>query len=1461
MDSDWSKICEIVTAALRIKSPAERSDFLDRQCGGDSRFKSRIEALLKEKDGLSHEDEVSGAEPSSNSIDAPTIQLRRDDTIRYPLDESPQITRSCEDNRYELRGEIARGGMGAVLLARDRKLGRDLAIKVLLEAHGGNEDSVRRFLEEAQIGGQLQHPGIAPVYDLGSFDGDLPFFSMKLVKGETLSALLNNPHKKSPDRSTLLNIFQQVCQTMAYTHSRGVIHRDLKPSNVMVGAFGEVQIVDWGLAKVLRKDQALRHSKDREEPNAAPKSVIRTKRSSDTETDDDTRFGSVMGTLAYMSPEQALGDVDRLDERTDVFGLGAILCELLTGAPAYVSSDSHDLYLQAVQGQVGGAYKRLDRCGEDSVLIELAKDCLSVSLEDRPRDAGKVAERFSAHLASIDARLRETQLEAAAASAREAEAKNTAREERRRRRVTLAFAAAAIVAFAIGGLVWNNSHRKRLRLRHGLEKLIVDAESNLSTIDPNSELSNDSTKRFAKARDLTIKAESLANAGQFPELVDRIGSLNSALRAVDASSQKRAKEQEFIDQVSTLQDATIQVSTELNVLHQASADQRYPHVFRGIGVDVLSEDPNSPVNELATKSQTLRNAALIALEEWWNLEPVDARRRRISFLIEKLDNENEWRKSFRLAREQNDSAAMKSLAASVETHSQPAIVLISLSRQLGSHEAIDLLKRSVMAHPDDFWLNHEAYHRTRIAAKPDYFESIEFARAAVAIRPIAGAYMNLGGALVRLGRKNQALMAYEEAAAIETEYFAAHRMVATLRESLQEYEAAIESVEEMLRIRPDLPDSHLLHGELLSQLGRDDDACSAFATAFELNRQSPVVCRRLAYSLWRLGLKEESYAALIQAYELGADAGAARDSEDGQLIAEITEICKRANTDAMHLFENEGLRLLLQGKFIDSQNLQEELLKRKIKVFGPDHLVVANAYMNLGLTLSGREDYIQAEKFFTKAVEIRTQKSGPSHRDVATALVEASKARFAQRSKDAKVGQEPIQMATKALAIRTRELGDLHPLTQQTSKLVAAMNSGNVAIDRAHLGQGLSLDKEFAIAAKLLLDETFSLHEDFMLPILDASHNTMSSRRGERAAKALLLNPHASRNAVTMAEALAIRSLELATNLDRKTAARLTIGMAQYRTREFKEAQENLEYALHTGYYDARSIASSYLALVAHDLGDNEGALDRLLKAEKQAGLTAHASFEAQPQSNEGTTRVYVYLALQEARTRIRGNLDGISEYERFRKGLDEFAITIDEALNSEKPLAHTDTITLGGLNLAALYSWFNREDDRIELCKSISSQFLPADNPSNDRFIKERIAKMILCSPCEDSVLTNLAIRHAKEAEVASRGNSYHDWFLITRGIAEYRDENWGKAITSLSEIFRRGDPDDEKKSLALSFRAMAYHQRGEHKKAESDFDIVIKIMGALRPRKSLSEYLADQNMLIANLAFEEARTELERK
>jgi serine/threonine protein kinase/DNA-directed RNA polymerase subunit RPC12/RpoP len=253
--------------------------------------------------------------------------------------------RHAEGQRYLLEGEIARGGMGAVVRAVDCDIRREVAIKYMLDQ--SNPRKKTRFVEEAQITGQLEHPNIVPIHELGVDAKGRLFFSMKMVRGRSLQKVLYDLHysprtaEKEYSLGRMLNIFVNVCHGLAYAHSRGVVHRDLKPANIMIGDFGEVYVMDWGLAKVVARDELSERSTAiisatpafdgiDEESSGTSSATVQTDRANDEQL---TRDGTVLGTALYMPPEQASGNNSAVDRYSDIYSLGAILYEILSLEP------------------------------------------------------------------------------------------------------------------------------------------------------------------------------------------------------------------------------------------------------------------------------------------------------------------------------------------------------------------------------------------------------------------------------------------------------------------------------------------------------------------------------------------------------------------------------------------------------------------------------------------------------------------------------------------------------------------------------------------------------------------------------------------------------------------------------------------------------------------------------------------------------------------------------------------------------------------------------------------------------------------------------------------------------------------------------------------------------------------------------------------------------------------------
>jgi serine/threonine-protein kinase len=809
--------------------------------------------------------------------DEPLTPVNLPGSSAMPADVPP----TAAPGRLQLVGEIARGGMGAILKGRDTDLGRDLAVKVLLETHHGKTELAQRFVEEAQIAGQLQHPGIVPVYELGVFPDRRPYFTMKLVRGQTLAALVAARKEVAEERAKFIGIFAQVCQTLAYAHARGVLHRDLKPSNVMVGAFGEVQVMDWGLAKVLQRGRGVGEAVTEQSP---ADSFIRTRRSEGARTPEEvasqTQSGTVLGTPAYMAPEQARGDVELVDERADVFGLGAVLCQVLTGRPPFTGNTA-EAARKAQTAKMDEAFAGLDGCGADAELIALAKACLAAELCDRPRNAGEVAAAVTTYQNSVAERLRQADQERAAAEAR-------ATAERQRRRATVA-AAAAILALVLvggGGAAWWWQERTGM---------VRDVEIALS------------------------QAAGYRDAGRWPKMRAALERASGRLgRSGPAALKARvAQAQAEADLVAELEKIRLeQGKANSGIRFDFRAwEQAYAEPLRKYGIDLERLE----VQEAAARvrASPIRETLVAALDDWMCLrEP--AQRALLRQVADGADD-NPWRRSFRAAIFEQDSGKLKDLASEEEALAQAPPVLLWLGVALNkvglAREAEVLLRKAQRRHPGDFWINYElGTLLTPDVANPAAQEGVAFCRAALALRPDTSWTHNaLGIALHASKDVDGAIDCFRKTIELDPRDATGHNNLGSALGDKKDVDGAIASFRKALELEPNYPDAHTNLGLALYQGKQDVNGAMA--------------CYRKALAIdpdWKPAL-----------YLLGL---ALRDRNDWNgAVACFRKVVELDSNDAMAR-RDLGLALFEQG------NLDEALacFRKVIEIDPKDAVIRAN---------------------------------------------------------------------------------------------------------------------------------------------------------------------------------------------------------------------------------------------------------------------------------------------------------------------------------------------------------------------------------------------------------------------------------------------------------------------------------------------------------------------------------------
>jgi tetratricopeptide (TPR) repeat protein len=881
--------------------------------------------------------------------------------------------------------------MGVVLRAQDDTLHRSLAVKVLLADPTQRPELTQRFLEEAQVMGQLQHPGIAPIHSLGFLPDGRPYFSMKLIKGQTLAELLRQRSSPADELPRFLGIFGQVCQALAYAHNRGILHRDLKPSNVMVGAFGEVQVMDWGLAKVLGSQAAAEAAIPAEEMSTI--ATVRT-----AQDDLGTQEGAVLGTPAYMAPEQARGAIERLDERADAFALGAILCVLLTGQPPYAASGRAEVYRQAKEAALTDAYARLEACGADGELLRLAKGCLTPDLAERPRHAGLVAEAVAAYQTRVQERLQQAEMARARAEVK-------AQEERKRRRVTLLLAA-AVVGLLLGGsamgwwyLEQAAAQQRRLgEAQQGIETSLTEAlklrAAGLQQVDNPSAWG----ATLAAARTALDHARTLLS--QEPDLAQT--ALAQQGQQVQAHLEADAKDWQLLAVFDQVRLEQSQWHLAEQRFKQAEAYPRLAQALADYGLALGGLAAEEAAARLRRRPAAVQPHLRAVLEECLAWVPKKEGRHREWLGAVLAVDADPWLKQFRQTLAKRAWVNLKHLAVQAEVARYHPAVLVGLARNLHDQApatALLLLRRTQQQYPGDFWVNltlssalylsifPRGPHRpARAEELPVLNEAVAFEQVAVGLRPgNAVAHSNLGLALQAQGDLKGAIACYKKALDLDPKDSLTHTNLGTVLQARGDLQGAIACYYKALELNPKDAYAHANLGTALSDQGDLKGAIACYHKALKLDPKDALDHYNLGLALHAEQDLEGAIAAFHKALDLDPNDAKAhnglgialRDKQD--LRGAIAAFHKALDLDPNDAKAHHNLGTALS----DQGDLTEAIAcyKKALDLDPKDSLT----HTNLGTVLQARGDLQGAIACYYKALELNP-KLVPAHANLGAAL-------------------------------------------------------------------------------------------------------------------------------------------------------------------------------------------------------------------------------------------------------------------------------------------------------------------------------------------------------------------------------------------------------------------------------------------------------------------------------------------
>jgi len=810
MNEKRPRLRVIFAEALEKTAPSDRAAYLDRACAGDAALRQRVDALLaahKEAGEFPAESHGPPAEPG---------------TVIGP---------------YRLMQEIGEGGFGIVYMAEQTEpVRRRVALKIL-KAGMDTREVVARFEAERQALALMDHPHIARVFGGGTTPDGRPYFVMELVQGVAIHEYCDGCQLPLRDR---LDLFIRVCRAVQHAHQKGVIHRDLKPSNVLVSMQdGEAapKVIDFGVAKAT--GQRL------------------------TEATFHTRFAQMIGTPLYMSPEQAELSALDVDTRSDIYSLGVLLYELLTGTTPLTRERLKTLTFDELRRVIreedpptpsarltklngGGAKVAAARRTELKRLVRRVHGELDwIVMKALEKDRTRRYETASALAADLERHLADQPVEACPPSAWYRTWKFA-----RRNGTGLAITAVLGTAVLTAGWVVLDRAARRQALEKSIAKSLAEIESSYRE------------GRLALASAAVQRAEGLVASGGVDEGLER-----EVLRW--------RKNFEMLARLDEARLARTAVKDER--FDRASADDAYREAFRGYGVDLEALEMDEAASRI--DHSAIRADLVAALQDWIDSRlgsPVPSGVRSISRILPILDRDatpetdllwtlvdrtdfDPWRRQLREAARGQDRKALSRLAGSPEALAQPTATLCFLAHALvrgGDLElAIDVLRDAQSSRTGDFWINHDLGYYLASLVPSQASEAVGYYRAALAVRSDSpGAWVNLGVALAERGDVDGALAAYRKALELKPDYAVARCNIGlSLLKNRNDLDGAVAAHREAIRLAPNSVFARLSLGTIMQSRGNLDEAVRLFREAIDIDPDNAAIHSSLGGALGTRG--------------------------------------------------------------------------------------------------------------------------------------------------------------------------------------------------------------------------------------------------------------------------------------------------------------------------------------------------------------------------------------------------------------------------------------------------------------------------------------------------------------------------------------------------------------------------------------------------------------------------------